>query len=258
MKKTLLFIAVFASIAIVSCDSGADSQAAKNKAALETSKGRHSYAIGADVGKSVKRQMGAMEIELDYTLILQGIKDQLDTTKPALMNDSESTAALHELILEMQKIYAKKDSIAKVQDSIAREQAAAENAIKQAAFLEKNKTEAGVITTESGLQYTTLAEGKGKSPKPGDTVGVHYTGSLLDGTEFDSSVKRNQPLYVPMSEGSLIKGWLEVLGLMKKGQKVKVWIPSSLAYGEKGGGPVIPGNSLLIFEMELLDVKPAK
>ncbi len=264
MKKILLFSAIFASVVFTSCDLNSDSQAVKNKAALETQKGKHSYAIGADIGRSinmqmgaVKQQMDAVELDLDYSLILQGIKDKLDTTKPALMNDSEATAALGELIAEMQKAYAKKDSIARVQDSIARAQVAAENLIKQKTFLEKNKAEAGVIATESGLQYTTVTEGKGKTAKIGDTVSVHYTGTLLDGSEFDSSVKRNQPLSIALSEGGFIKGWIEMLSLMKKGQKVKVWIPSSLAYGEQGN-PVIPGNSLLIFEMELLDIKPAK
>jgi len=250
MKKILLFLAAFPSILSVSCDLNADNQAVKNKAALETPKGKYSYAIGNDVGKSVKRQMDAMETDLDYSLILQGIKDQFDTTKPALMNDSEATAALRDFILEMQKAHFTKDSI-------ARAQTAAENLIKQTAFLEKNKAEAGVITTESGLQYTIVTEGKGQTAKDGDTVVVHYTGAFLDGAEFDSSIRRNQPLSEVLTEGKFIKGWIEILSLMNKGQKVKVWIPSSLAYGEFGG-PVIPGNTLLVFDMELLDIKPAK
>ncbi|MDR1831028.1 MAG: FKBP-type peptidyl-prolyl cis-trans isomerase [Candidatus Fibromonas sp.] len=250
MKKILLSLAAFTSIISMSCDLNADNQAVKNKAALETQKGKHSYAIGNDVGKSVKRQMDAMEADLDYALILQGIKDKLDTTKPALMSDSEATVALNEFIMEMQRAYITKDSI-------ARAKVAAENLVKQTEFLEKNKAEAGVITTESGLQYTTVTEGKGQTAKDGDTVVVHYAGAFLDGSEFDSSFKRNQPLSEVLAEGKFIKGWIEMLSLMNKGQKVKVWIPSSLAYGENGG-PVIPGNTLLVFDMELLDIKPAK
>jgi len=250
MKKILLFLAAFTSILSVSCDLNADNQAVKNKAALETPKGRYSYAIGTNIGATVKRQMDALDTDLDYSLILQGIKDKLDTTKPALMNDSEVTVTLNELLLEIQRAHF-------IKDSIARAPVVAENLIKQKAFLEKNKTEAGVITTESGLQYTTVTEGKGQAAKDGDTIVVHYTGAFLDGSEFDSSIKRNQPISEVLTEGKFIKGWIEMLSLMKKGQKVKAWIPSSLAYGEQGG-PVIPGNSLLVFDMELLDIKPAK
>ncbi len=227
----------------MSCDLSADNQAAKNKAALETPKGRHSYAVGADMGKAIKQ----INAELDISMILQGIKDQMDTTKPALMNDSEMIAAMQDLITEMNKARIAKDSIK-----------AAENLASQNSFLEKNKGEVGVVATESGLQYIIIAEGSGEAAKDGDTVSVHYTGMLQDGSEFDSSVKRNQPLTIALSEGRLIKGWIEMLRLMKKGQKVKVWIPSSLGYGEQGSPPVIPGNSMLIFDMELLDIKPAK
>jgi len=243
MKKFLLFSVALASIVSMSCDLSADNQAAKNKAALETPKGRHSYAVGADMGKAIKQ----INAELDISMILQGIKDQMDTTKPALMNDSEMIAAMQDLITEMNKARIAKDSIK-----------AAENLASQNSFLEKNKGEVGVVATESGLQYIIIAEGSGEAAKDGDTVSVHYTGMLQDGSEFDSSVKRNQPLTIALSEGRLIKGWIEMLRLMKKGQKVKVWIPSSLGYGEQGSPPVIPGNSMLIFDMELLDIKPAK
>ncbi|MDR2732697.1 MAG: FKBP-type peptidyl-prolyl cis-trans isomerase, partial [Fibromonadaceae bacterium] len=146
-----------------------------------------------------------------------------------------------------------KDSVAQIE----REQKAKENLVAQNEFFEKNKSEPGVASTESGLQYITLAQGSGNPAKDGDTISVHYTGTLLDGTKFDSSLDRNQPLSITLGEGQLIPGWVEMLRLMKKGDKVKTWIPSKLAYGENGN-PVIPGNSLLVFEMELLDIKPAK
>jgi len=243
MKKFLLFSVALASFASVSCDLSTDGQVAKNKAALETPKGRHSYAVGVDMGRAIKQ----INAELDIPMILQGIKDQMDTTKPALMNDSEVIVAMHDLIAEMNKARIAKDSIK-----------AAENLANQNSFLEKNKSEVGVVSAENGLQYIIIAEGSGEVAKNGDTVSVHYTGMLQDGSEFDSSIKRNQPLTVTLSEGRLIKGWIEMLRLMKKGQKVKVWIPSSLGYGEQGSPPVIPGNSLLIFDMELLEIKPAK
>jgi FKBP-type peptidyl-prolyl cis-trans isomerase FkpA len=249
MKKsyTLSAVAVLAIILVAlftSCDLNAS-----NKAALETPKGRHSYAIGTDMGRGIKQA----DADLDYALVLQGIKDQLDTTKPALMNDSEVTAALQDFMMEMRKARMAKDSIAMEE----RKQKAAENLVKQNEFFENNKGEVGVVATESGLQYIILKEGEGKAAKDGDTVTVHYTGTFLDGSKFDSSLDRNQPLSIPLGEGQLIKGWVEMLRLMKKGEKVKTWIPSSLGYGEYGNNAV-QGNSMLIFEIELLDIKPAK
>jgi len=253
MKKSYSFSAV-ASLAILlgclaSCDLNADKTAVSNKAALETPRGRHGYVVGVDMGKAIKR----IEADLDYSMVLQGIKDQLDTSKPALMNDSEVTVALQDLINEMRKDRIVKDSIAKEE----MKQKAAENLVKQKEFFEKNKSEVGVVATESGLQYIVLKEGEGKVAKDGDTISVHYTGTFLDGTKFDSSLDRNQPLSIALGEGQLIAGWVEMLRLMKKGEKVKTWIPSGLAYGEKGNS-AIPGNSMLVFEMELLDIKPAK
>jgi len=254
MKKTYTLSALAGSAIILgtlfaSCDLNANNKAVSNKAALETPQGRHGYAVGTDMGRAIKQ----MNADLDYSMILQGIKDQLDTTKPALMNDSEVTAALQDFMMEMRKARMVKDSLAMEE----RKQKAVENLVKQNEFLEKNKSEVGVVATEAGLQYIILKEGEGKVAKDGDTISVHYTGTFLDGTKFDSSLDRNQPLSIALGEGQLIKGWVEMLRLMKKGEKVKVWIPSSLGYGEYGNSAV-PGNSLLIFEMELIDVKPAK
>jgi len=249
MKKSLIFSVALMGAIFMSCDLNANNQAVAGKAALETPKGRHSYAVGMDMGRAIKQ----IEADLDHSMIIQGIKDQMDTTKPALMNDSEFVAALQELMQEMRKARVAKDSIALAE----RKKQAEENLVKQKEFLEKNKGETGIIATESGLQYIVLTEGKGNSAKDGDTVVVHYTGLLLDGTKFDSSIDRNEPLSIALGEGMLIPGWVEMLRLMKKGDKVKVWVPSSLGYGENGN-PVIPGNSLLIFDMEMLDIKPVK
>jgi len=242
MKKSLFTIVALMSITFMSCDLNANSKEISTKAALETPKGKHSYAVGVDMGRAIKQ----IDADLDYSIILQGIKDQLDTTKPALMNDSEMIAAMQDLMMEMRRIRVAKDSTR-----------AAENLAGQNSFLEKNKGEVGIVVTESGLQYIKITEGSGEVAKDGDTVSVHYTGSLPDGTEFDSSIKRNSPLSIVLGEGQLIKGWVEMLRLMKKGDKVKAWVPSSLGYGEQGN-QVIPANSLLVFEMELLDIKAAK
>jgi FKBP-type peptidyl-prolyl cis-trans isomerase len=234
MKKSLFLSVIALSAIFASCDLNADNKAVATKA-LETPKGQHSYALGANYGVAIKQ----VKADLDYAIILQGIKDQLDTTKPALMNDSQISAALQDLIHAMEK------------------QKAQGNLESQKAFLEKNKNEVGVIATASGLQYMVMAEGSGEIAKDGDVVSVHYTGTFLNGAKFDSSIDRNQPLAVELGEGRLIPGWVEMLRLMKKGEKVKVWIPSELGYGENGNH-AIPGGSLLIFDMELLDIQAAK
>lgn len=124
-----------------------------------------------------------------------------------------------------------------------------------AAFLAENKSKPGVITTATGLQYKVLAAGTGAKIAIGDTLKVHYTGKLLDGTTFDSSVDRGQPFEFVLSEGSLISGWIELLQQMNQGQKVQTWIPEKLAYGDQGSQPVIGPNATLQFEIEVIDVK---
>jgi len=121
------------------------------------------------------------------------------------------------------------------------------------AFLKANASKPGVHTTPSGLQYLVLAEGKGKVPKATDTVLVHYKGNLLDGTEFDSSYKRNEPISFPLN--GVIPGWTEGVQLMKEGGKIRLFIPSNLAYGPRGAGGVIPPDSTLVFDIELLKVQ---
>ncbi|MDR3002391.1 MAG: FKBP-type peptidyl-prolyl cis-trans isomerase [Fibromonadaceae bacterium] len=238
MKKSFLISVALVSVMSLSFVSCKDDSVKKET--LETPKGKYSYAIGYDMGRGLKQ----IEVELDIPMILQGLRDQLDTTRAALMNDSEVMVAMQELIAEMQRTRLVKDSVK-----------AAENLISQNAFLEKNKSEVGVVSTESGLQFMLLSEGSGNTAKDGDTVSVHYTGFLLDGNKFDSSLDRQQPLTIVLGEGMLIPGWIEMLRLMKKGDKTRVWVPSSLGYGERGSPPVIPGNSMLVFEMELLDIK---
>ena len=120
-------------------------------------------------------------------------------------------------------------------------------------FLQENAKKEGVKTLPSGLQYKSVKQGDGKSPKATDTVSVHYRGTLIDGTEFDSSYKRNEPAEFPVNR--VIKGWTEALQLMKEGDKWMLYIPSALAYGERGAGGLIGPNEALVFEVELLKVK---
>jgi FKBP-type peptidyl-prolyl cis-trans isomerase FkpA/FKBP-type peptidyl-prolyl cis-trans isomerase FklB len=133
------------------------------------------------------------------------------------------------------------------------EERAATNKKAGEEFLAKNKTNKDVKTTESGLQYIVEKEGTGPMPKATDSVKVHYRGTLIDGTEFDSSYKRNEPAVFPV--GGVIKGWGEALQLMKVGSKWKVFIPPSIGYGEQGQPPVIPPSAVLVFEIELLDIE---
>lgn len=198
---------------------------------------RFSYAIGLDVAQGIQQ----LSYDLDMGLLIKGILDgsNKDTTR-ILMSPDDRKLALEALSLKIQEIRAQKDSIA-----------AAENIAKGKTFLDKNKKVKGVVTTPSGLQYTQLKKGTGASPKTSDQVTVHYAGSLLDGSEFDSSIKRGEPLTFPLA--NVIKGWQELLPLMKVGEKVKCWIPSSLGYGEQGN-PRIPANSVLVFEIELLGI----
>jgi FKBP-type peptidyl-prolyl cis-trans isomerase len=238
MKKSLFLLVALMGAIFMSCDLNADNQAVATKAALETPKGKFSYTFGTDFGKYISNTMKQIDVDFDYSIILQAIRDQMDTTRQALMNDSEFMAAMQELMAEVQRVRNVKSLDA------------------QNAFLEKNKGETDVISTANGLQYVVLTEGSGQTAKEGDTVTVHYTGTLIDGTKFDSSIDRNEPLSIALAEGQLIQGWIEMLSLMKKGNKVKVWIPSNLGYGEAGKPPIISGNSLLVFEMELLDIKP--
>jgi FKBP-type peptidyl-prolyl cis-trans isomerase FklB len=136
----------------------------------------------------------------------------------------------------------------------ASKEAATKNAGEGEKFLAENKKKDGVKTTASGLQYKVLKEGSGASPKETDTVVTNYKGTLLDGTEFDSSYKRNEPASFPVNR--VIKGWTEALQLMKPGAKYQLFIPASLAYGERGAGQLIGPNATLIFEVELLSIKP--
>ena len=204
-------------------------------------KDKYSYAIGLEMGESMKK----MEFEISMPQLLKGVQDIMDkdSTK-VLLTPDQRKEVLAQLMQVMEQKRAQQDSIAAVAELA-----------KVKTFLEKNKKEKGVITTKSGLEYTVLKKGTGASPKLTDQVTAHYVGTLLDGTEFDSSVKRGQPATFPLN--GVIPGWQEMLPLMKVGDKVKCWIPSELGYGARGNQR-IPPNSLLIFEIELIAIPVAE
>ena len=208
---------------------------------LTTQKQKVSYAIGMGLGKNLKRDT----VDVDTTALLRGLKDALANAKPALTDD-EAKAAITQLQTEVR---AKEEEKAKV--------AALENKIKGDSFLAANKSKQGVVTLPSGLQYKVLSAGTGPKPGPEDVVVCNYRGTLVDGTEFDSSYKRGEPIKIPV--GQVIKGWTEAIQLMPVGSKWQLYIPSNLAYGERGapGSPIGP-NSALIFDVELISIEPKK
>ncbi|MBP7826140.1 MAG: Outer membrane protein MIP precursor [Verrucomicrobia bacterium ADurb.Bin118] len=211
---------------------------AVEKSELTTPQQRTSYSLGANIGGNLKRQVA--DLDLDAKMLAAGVADAL-AGKSAL-SETEIEEALGAFQKEMQD---------KAQ---ARQKAEGEaNARKGEAFLAANAKKDGVKTTASGLQYKVLKTGTGKSPKATDIVKVHYHGTLIDGTVFDSSVQRGEPVSFPV-EG-VIPGWVEALQLMKEGDKWQLVIPAKLAYGEQGAGGPIGPNSTLIFEVELLAIE---
>jgi FKBP-type peptidyl-prolyl cis-trans isomerase FklB len=200
---------------------------------LKDQKDKVSYGIGMQIGFNLARQ----KVDINPDILAAGIKDSL-AGKPQLTPDQ-----VKEVMAQFEKDMEQKQK-----------QLGEKNKTEGAKFLEENKNKPGVKTTASGLQYKVEKEGTGPQPKATDMVTVNYRGTLVDATEFDSSYKRGQPATFPVN--GVIKGWTEALQLMKKGAKYQLFIPSNLAYGERAMGPDIGANSTLIFEVELMDIKP--
>jgi FKBP-type peptidyl-prolyl cis-trans isomerase len=231
MKQTLTIIAgicLFASVCW-----------AKEQPSLTSQKAKESYSLGYQFGQYLKQQ----GLEIDLKLYTAAIKDALGEKKPRLTKDE-----IRLTIAELQKRVA-------AAEQKEQEKKAAKNLAEGKAFLEKNKEKDGITTLPSGLQYKVMKEGDGPIPKATDTVTVQYRCMLIDGTEFDSS-RHGQPTTAPIA--SMIKGWSEALQLMKVGGKWQIFVPPDLAYGEKPYG-LVPPNSTLIFELELLSIgKPSQ
>ncbi|MGA2336244.1 MAG: FKBP-type peptidyl-prolyl cis-trans isomerase [Terriglobales bacterium] len=209
-------------------------------APLATRKEKFSYALGMDIGKQVAGNLKKQSMEVDWNLVSQGLKDATSGGKTRLTED-EAKAVLNEVQAEVHKEQQEKA-----------QKAAATNKTEGEAFLAANKAKENVVTVPSGLQYKVLTAGTGPKPTASDQVVCNYRGTLINGTEFDSSYKRGQP--ATFGVGQVIKGWTEALQLMPVGSKWQLFIPSSLAYGERGAGAEIGPNATLIFEVELLSI----
>lgn len=212
--------------------------AAANKSTeLKNQKDKTSYSLGVDVGKSIQKQ----KIDINPEVFLTGLKDG-QANKTSLMTEEEiqqTLVGLQTEMIERQKAQMKT--------------LASKNQSEGDKYLAENKKKKGVVTLPSGLQYRVIQEGKGESPKATDMVTTHYRGKLIDGTEFDSSYTRGEP--VKFVVNGVIPGWTEALQLMKPGAKWELVVPAKLAYGENGVGQIIGPNATLLFEVELLSLE---
>ena len=209
----------------------------QNTSALATQKDKVSYAIGMSIGANMRRQ----SVDVDPKILQQGLEDSLSGGK-TLLSEDEERATLTQLQNDMRQ---------KQQEKM--QQAAATNKKEGDTFLAANKAKDGVVTLPSGLQYKIETTGTGPKPTASDSVVCNYRGTLIDGKEFDSSYKRGQPATFPVA--GVIKGWTEALQLMPVGSKWQLFVPSELAYGDRGSGPDIGPNATLIFEVELLSIE---
>jgi len=206
--------------------------------ALNTTKDKVSYAIGADLGNKLKTS----SIDIDPNILTRALKDVLTGAKTA-MNDEEIRTTLTDLTKDLQ---AKQATLNKEKSD--------KNKKEGEAFLAANKSKEGVVALPSGLQYKIIKAGTGPKPTAADTVVCNYKGTLIDGKEFDSSYKRGQPATFPV--GGVIKGWTEALQLMPVGSTWQLFIPADLAYGDRQAGPDITPGATLVFEVELMSIQP--
>jgi len=207
---------------------------------LKTQKDKFSYALGMNTGKRMGDSLKKQSVPFDPAILARGLKDGLAGGK-TLLTDEEAQAVLNEVKTELDKMRQEK-----------MQQAGEANKKEGEAFLTANKVKEGVVTLPSGLQYKILTAGTGPKPTASDSVVCNYRGTLVSGTEFDSSFKSGKPVTFPVT--GVIKGWTEALQLMAVGSKWQLFIPSDLAYGPSGRPPIEP-NATLIFEVELLSIQ---
>jgi FKBP-type peptidyl-prolyl cis-trans isomerase len=225
--KFLIVSVVVASIAFASCNRGKSVKSAKVKTEADSV----SYLLGHLWGSSLKANFP----EVDALIIAKGIQDAYEGKDNALITDQMAV-----------------DGYIRAYIQKAQEKVGQENLDKGKKFLEENKKKSGIVETESGLQYEVLVQGEGEKPIAESVVKVHYHGTTIDGVVFDSSVDRGQPVEFPLN--GVIQGWTEGLQLMNVGSKYRFFIPSELAYGERQASAEIGPNSVLVFEVELLDI----
>lgn len=240
MKNYIIVATAMAALVACKGEAGSEETAAKQEPTvmLQTENQKASYAIGMKFGEGMGRDL---KDELDVDAFYQGFDDGF--------SGGESKMTQEEMVAAMNALQARKMQ----EQQEAQSKALEENKASGDVFLEENKARDGVVVTESGLQYEVITKGEGESPDENDKVNVHYHGTLPDGTVFDSSVDRGEPISFPVN--GVIKGWTEALQLMKVGDKWKLFIPSDLAYGARGAGPKIGPNQALVFEVELLGVE---
>lgn len=247
MKRILILLAI-AFFLVSSCQETQEqkptAEKEMTKADLKTEKDKMNYAVGLSMGSRLK--MDGFELNLE--IFQEGMKDGF-TGRKQLLNEEET----REITKAMQQKMMAKKRAQHMQQMQERKKQGEANKEKGTKFLEENKAKEDVVTLESGLQYQILKKGTGASPKATDTVKCHYKGTTIDGKEFDSSYKRGEPATFALNR--VIKGWTEGLQLMKEGGQWRFFIPSGLAYGERGSGPNIGPNEVLIFEIELLGIE---
>ena len=209
----------------------------KTPLALKTDKDKVSYAIGVNIGKSMRKDT----VDVDPAIFSRGMKDAMAGGK-LLLTDDEIKATLTKLQTDL-----------RARQEVAMQKAGEINKKAGDDFLAQNKTKEGVVALPDGLQYKILKEGNGPKPAATDSVVCNYRGTLIDGTEFDSSYKRGQPATFPVN--GVIKGWTEAVQLMPVGSKWQLFVPADLAYGNRGAGPDIGPDATLIFEVELLSIQ---
>jgi len=244
IKKTIIAVTALTMLAACSQQTEVKKAEVKNAAPaglqLDNDNAKLSYAIGMDIGMSLK----SLKTDLDRAALEAAINDRLDGSKLKLSKEDAGKA---------KQAFFKKQAESR---AAAQKAAGEKNKTDGAAFLAENAKKKGVTTTKSGLQYEVLKQGDGAKPKATDKVTVNYRGTLIDGTEFDSSYKRGKPVTFPLN--GVIKGWTEGVQLMSVGSKYKFVLPSDLAYGPRGAGPKIGPNSVLVFEVELISIGDAK
>lgn len=238
MNIKLLLFSVSA-LLLSACTNQATGQLGRNMA-LNTTLDSVSYGVGSDVGHNLQMNLQQAGLDsLNWDALAVGLRDALEGSERIATDKVQSIVQAY-MIEAQKKIMGKQAS----KDSLA--------LAEGRAFLDQNGKKQGVVTTASGLQYEVLQMGKGSKPGLDETVRVHYRGTLINGKQFDSSYDRGEPAEFPV--GGVIPGWTEALQLMPVGSRWKLYIPSELAYGQRGAGADIPDNSVLVFEVELLDI----
>ncbi len=236
MQKTPMFKAFLSVMIIFSLMTLSCGKQKEGDVEFKDEMDKVSYCIGVNIGSQISQNLKMGGVDVNPDILARAISDMIKELPPVLTQE------------EMQAIMDKFEA----EQMAENEEKMTANLVAASSFLHENSLKEGVTTLADSLQYEVITEGSGSIPKDTDTVKVHYRGTLLDGTEFDSSISRGEP--AQFSVTGVIRGWTEALKLMKVGSKWKLYVPPAMGYGPNGSPPVIPPNSLLIFEVELLEI----